>query len=161
VQALEQRGVGRPSTYASMVAVIRDKGYVALKDKRLAPTETGMKLCDFVVERFPQVFDVSYTAHLEAALDRVAAGDLSRLDLLSAFWRGFQPQLKTATEYALAQIRARPQPRATGESCPQCGGELVERRGSQGAFVGCSNDPTCTYTRRLEHKPLVLHPLEV
>ena len=107
VQALEKHGVGRPSTYAATLKVLRDKQVVALTDKRLAPTETGVKLCDFLVARFPQVFDVDYTARLEMALDRVAAGELSRDDLLAAFWRGFQPQLRAATEYALAQVRAR------------------------------------------------------
>jgi DNA topoisomerase-1 len=160
VQALEKYGVGRPSTYASMVAVIKDKQYVALKQKRLVPTETGIKLCAFLVERFPQVFDVGYTARLEAALDRVAAGEMRRQDLLATFWRGFQPQLKTATEYALAQVKARPQARPIGEACPECGGELVERQGSQEVFVGCANYPRCSYTRNLEHKPLVLHPAE-
>ncbi len=111
VQALEKYGVGRPSTYASMVSVVKSKGYVALKQQRLAPTDTGVKLCDFLVERFPQVFDVGYTARLEAALDRVAAGNMNQQDVLSTFWRGFQPQLKTATEYALAQVKARQSPR--------------------------------------------------
>ncbi|MBZ0282559.1 MAG: type I DNA topoisomerase [Anaerolineae bacterium] len=160
VQALEKHGVGRPSTYASMVKVIKDKHYVVLKNKRMAPTETGAKLCDFVVERFPQVFDVGYTARLEAALDRVAAGEMQQSDLLETFWRGFQPQLKTATEYALTQVKARPQAKAIGETCPECGGDLVERQGSQGAFIGCATYPKCAYTRNLEHKPLVLHPAE-
>lgn len=160
VQALEKHGVGRPSTYASMVAVIKSKQYVALKQKWLVPTDTGVRLCDFVVERFPKVFDVGYTARLEAALDRVAAGEVSRLDLLSTFWRGFQPQLKTATEYALAQVKVRPKAKAIGEACPECGGDLIERQGSQGAFIGCASYPTCSYTRNLEYKPLVLHPAE-
>lgn len=111
VQALERHGVGRPSTYASMVSVVKSKGYVALKQKRLVPTDTGVKLCDFLVERFPQVFDVGYTARLEAALDRVAAGSMNQQDVLSTFWRGFQPQLKTATEYALAQVKVRQSPK--------------------------------------------------
>lgn len=111
VQVLEKHGVGRPSTYAGMVSVVKSKGYVALKQKRLVPTDTGVKLCDFLVERFPQVFDVGYTARLEAALDRVAAGSMNQQDVLSTFWRGFQPQLKTATEYALAQVKARQSPK--------------------------------------------------
>jgi DNA topoisomerase-1 len=160
VQALEKHGVGRPSTYASMVKVIKDKHYVTLKNKRMVPTETGANLCNFVVERFPQVFDVGYTARLESALDRVAAGEMQQVDLLETFWRGFQPQLKTATEYALAQVKARPQAKAIGEACPECGGDLVERQGSQGAFIGCATYPRCAYTRNLEHKPLLLHARE-
>lgn len=111
VQALEKHGVGRPSTYASMVSVVKSKGYVALRQKRLVPTETGVKLCDFLTEGFPQVFDVGYTARLEAALDRVAAGEMEQSRLLDTFWRGFQPQLKTATEYALAHVKARQSPK--------------------------------------------------
>ncbi len=111
VGTLEKHGVGRPSTYASMVSVIKSKKYVALKQKRLMPTETGAKLCAFLVERFPQVFDVSYTARLEAALDRVAMGEMEQSKLLDTFWRGFQPQLKTATEYALTQVKARQSPK--------------------------------------------------
>ena len=160
VQALERHGVGRPSTFASMVKVIKDKKYVTVQAKRLIPTESGLRLCDFVVARFPGVFDLGYTARLEAALDRVAAGDMRQIEVLETFWRGFQPQLKTATEYALAQVKARPKAQPIGETCPECGGELVERQGSHGPFVGCANYPTCTYTRNVEHKPLVLHPAE-
>ena len=160
VRTLEDSGVGRPSTYASMIKVIKDKRYVSLKQKRLIPTETGTQLCVFVVERFPQVFDVDYTTRLEMALDQVASGDMTRLNLLSAFWRGFQPQLKSATEYTLSQIKARPHAKPIGETCPECGSELVERQGSNGAFVGCSTYPKCSHTRNLEHKPLVLHPAE-
>lgn len=160
VQKLETLGIGRPSTFASMVAVIKSKHYVALKQKRLYPTETGLQLNDFVVERFPQVFDVAYTARLEAALDRIANDELSRHDLLSAFWRGFQPQLKAATEYTLIQMKSRPQAKPLGETCPDCGSELLERQGSKGAFVGCSSYPKCTYTRNVDHKPVLLHPAE-
>jgi DNA topoisomerase I len=158
VQALERHGVGRPSTFASMVKVVKAKKYVAVKAKRLVPTETGVRLCDFVVERFPGVFDVGYTARLEAALDRVAAGEMTRSEVLDTFWRGFQPQLKTATEYALAQVAARPKAVPIGETCPECGGDLVERKGASGPFVGCAGYPDCTYTRRLEPKPLRLRP---
>lgn len=137
-----------------MNKVIKDKKYVSLKQKRLLPTETGLQLNDFVVEHFAQVFDVGYTARLETALDRVASGDLSRSALISAFWRGFQLQLKSATEYTLGQIKSRPHAKPIGATCPECGGELVGRQGSNGVFVGCSNYPECPYTRNLEHKPL-------
>jgi DNA topoisomerase-1 len=91
-----------------MVSVIQSKGYVTLQQKRLVPTETGAKLCDFLVEHFPQVLDMGYTAQLEADLDRVASGELPQQVLLSDFWQAFQPQLQAATGHALAQVRARP-----------------------------------------------------
>ncbi len=111
IGALERYGVGRPSTYASMVSLIKDKGYVTLTKRQLIPTETGTTLGTFLTERFPQVFDVGYTARLEKALDRVATGDMQGQTVLSTFWRGFQPQLKTATEHALAQVKARHTPK--------------------------------------------------
>jgi len=160
VQALERHGVGRPSTYASVVQVVKSKQYVRLNNKRLVPTDTGEQLNDFVTAHFPKVFDIGYTARLEYALDRVASGQMSQDELLGTFWNGFQPQLKTATEYALAQVKARPVAEPIGEPCPECGGDLVTRRGAHGPFIGCSNYPTCNYTRKAsgEHKPLVLHP---
>lgn len=111
VQALERHGVGRPSTYASMVKVIQDKQYVTLQQKRLVPSETGRQLCTFLLERFPQVFDVGYSARLEAALDEIARGQLKQQVALASFWSDFQPQLKSASEYALGQVRARSAPK--------------------------------------------------
>jgi DNA topoisomerase-1 len=111
VQALERHGVGRPSTYASTVRVVQSKGYVTREQQRLVPTDSGVRLCEFLTQQFPQVFEVGYTARLEAALDRVAAGRMRQQDLLAAFWLDFQPSLKTATQYALAQVKGRPSPK--------------------------------------------------
>jgi DNA topoisomerase-1 len=111
VQALEQRGIGRPSTYASMVKTVKDKGYVKISQKRLVPTENGIALCDFLIAHFADVLAYDYTARLEDQLDRIAAGDTTQLEVLRAFWEGFNPQLGMATEYALAQVKARHTPK--------------------------------------------------
>src|SRR5690606_32468196 len=111
VQALEQRGIGRPSTYASMVKTVKDKGYAKVSQKRLVPTENGIVLCDFLTAHFADVLAYDYTARLEESLDRIAAGDTTRLEVLRAFWDGFNPQLGKATEYALAQVKARHTPK--------------------------------------------------
>jgi DNA topoisomerase-1 len=111
VQALEQRGIGRPSTYASMVKTVKDKGYVKISQKRLVPTENGIALCDFLTAHFADVLAYDYTARLEDQLDRIAAGNTSRLEVLRAFWDGFNPRLGKATEYALAQVKARHTPK--------------------------------------------------
>jgi len=111
VQALEQRGIGRPSTYASMVKTVKDKGYVKVSQKRLIPTENGIALCDFLTAHFADVLAYDYTARLEESLDQIAAGNTSRLEVLRAFWDGFNPQLGKATEYALAQVKARHTPK--------------------------------------------------
>jgi DNA topoisomerase-1 len=111
VQALEQRGIGRPSTYASMVKTVKDKGYVQVSQKRLVPTENGIVLCDFLTAHFADVLAYDYTARLEESLDRIAAGDTTRLAVLRAFWESFQPQVGAATQYALAQVKARHTPK--------------------------------------------------
>lgn len=111
VQALEQRGIGRPSTYASMVKTVKDKGYVKLSQKRLVPTENGLRLCDFLTTHFSGVLAYDYTAQLEERLDQIAAGDSTRLNVLRGFWDGFQPEVIQATEYALAQLKGRSAPK--------------------------------------------------
>jgi DNA topoisomerase I len=98
---LETLGIGRPSTFASILKTIKDKGYVDLKRCRLLATTTGQQLNDYLVTHFPQVFAVGYTARLEASLDEIACGKLSRPQLLERFWTGFQPQLRLATESQL------------------------------------------------------------
>jgi DNA topoisomerase-1 len=111
VQALEQRGIGRPSTYASMVKTVKDRGYVRVSQKRLVPTENGIALCDFLTAHFADVLAYDYTARLEDQLDRIAAGNTTRLEVLRAFWEGFNPRLGKATEYALAQVKGRHTPK--------------------------------------------------
>ncbi|MDX1994383.1 MAG: type I DNA topoisomerase [bacterium] len=160
VKALEDRGIGRPSTYAGMVGTIKRKGYVKISHKRLVPTEQGSALCDYVTEHFPQVFDTDYTSQLEAQLDAVASGQLTRLELLDTFWQAFQPQLGAAAERAVQALRVKAVPVAIEEKCPECGHALVERSGSKGKFIGCSRYPHCTYTRGVDHKPIRLRPAE-
>ncbi|MBA3869971.1 MAG: DNA topoisomerase I, partial [Anaerolineae bacterium] len=111
VQALEQRGIGRPSTYASMVKTVKDKAYVKLSQKRLVPSENGLQLCDFLTTHFAGVLAYDYTARLEEQLDGIAAGDTTRLDVLRGFWEGFQPQVVKATEVALAKLKGHSAPK--------------------------------------------------
>jgi DNA topoisomerase-1 len=111
VQALEQRGIGRPSTYAGMVKTVKDKSYVKSVQKRLVPTENGIALCDFLTAYFADVLAYDYTARMESQLDQIAAGGSTLLEVLRAFWDGFHPQLGKATEYALAQVKARHTPK--------------------------------------------------
>lgn len=96
IQELERRGIGRPSTYASTLSTLRQKNYVAFQRKQLVPTESGTTLCNYVVAHFPEVFAAEYTAHLENDLDRIAEGQMTRLEFLTRFWAGFQPQLAGA-----------------------------------------------------------------
>jgi DNA topoisomerase-1 len=157
VRELERLGIGRPSTYASMVQMLKQRGYVTLESKRLVPGESGIALCDFLTDHFPDLFAAGYTARLENALDAVAHGDTTRLAVLNAFWADFTPQLQAAGK--AIQPAKSPPPVLTGETCPACGGDLVERSGKHGRFTGCANYPDCGYTRGLEHKPVTLHGL--
>lgn len=111
VQALEQHGVGRPSTYANTLKAVKDRGYVSVSDRRLVPTAEGIALCDFLTEHFGGVMDMGYTAQLEESLDRISSGQATRSEVLQAFWDGLQPQLAHATEYALSQVKARRAPK--------------------------------------------------
>ena len=158
VRELEKLGIGRPSTYASMAQTLKQRGYVTLKSKRLVPSESGLSLCSFLTAHFPDLFAADYTAHLENTLDAVAGGRVARLDVLKAFWADFTPQLHAAGQ-AVQVIR--PPLTLTGETCPACGGDLVERSGKHGKFIGCAHYPDCGYTRGLEHKPVTLHGAEV
>lgn len=158
VQTLEKQGIGRPSTFASTIAVLKDRDYIKLSKRCLEPTELGLRLNDFLVGQFPQIFAYDYTAKMEAQLDEVATGHSTRLATLQTFWKDFQPVLRTATEATLAQMKARPQAQPVGEACPDCGGDLLQREGKNGAFIGCANYPSCSYTRAVESKPLVLRP---
>jgi len=108
VQALEQRGIGRPSTYASMIKTVKDKGYIKLSQKRLIPTENGRTLCGFLSAHFADVLADHYTAQLETQLDEVAAGRSTRLDVLRAFWQGFQPQLAQAAASVVTPTPLKP-----------------------------------------------------
>lgn len=110
IAALERNGVGRPSTYASMVKTVKERGYVRLQQKRLVPTDDGIRLCDFLTQHFSEVLAVDYTARLEAQLDAVATGERTRLAVLREFWSAFQPQLKGAAAAALPPATA-PTPR--------------------------------------------------
>jgi len=147
VAALERAGVGRPSTYASTLATLRERGYIQTRrDRKLEPTERGRLICDYLLTGFPDLFAPDFTARLEADLDAIAAGNLSSDVVLSRFWEQVAPAPHVAEAAARQQ---RLQRARIGEDCPDCGQPLVKRKGKKGHFVGCSAYPDCTYTRDL------------
>lgn len=99
------------SRHSRLYKTVKDKGYVKSVQKRLVPTENGIVLCDFLTAHFADVLAYDYTARLEDQLDRIAAGSTTRLEVLRAFWDGFNPHLSRATEYALAQVKVRHTPK--------------------------------------------------
>jgi DNA topoisomerase-1 len=110
IATLERQGIGRPSTYATMLKTVKERSYVQLTQKRLVPTDDGLRLCDFLIHHFTDVLAVDYTARLETQLDAVAAGEHTRLAVLREFWAAFQPQIQRAAAAALPSATA-PTPR--------------------------------------------------
>jgi DNA topoisomerase-1 len=164
IKELEKQGIGRPSTYASIVRTILQREYVERQKKSLLATELGYVVCDFLVAQFPDLFAVGFTARMEDELDGIARGERGWVETLRAFYAPFSEAVDKAQETARTQTISAPAGESkrkagsgvngkatpTGETCPECGGDLVERKGKRGAFWGCSNYPTCTHTQEPE-----------
>ncbi|HLW61109.1 MAG TPA: type I DNA topoisomerase [bacterium] len=144
VRALEERGIGRPSTYAPIIETIKHRGYVELEDRRMYPTELGTLVNSLLVEHFPTVVNVGFTAHMEEDLDRVEEGQEDWIRLLHGFYGPFAEVLHKA-EQNIEEVEMAPE--EIGEPCPRCTKPLVKRRGRYGQFIACSGYPECSYTR--------------
>ncbi len=143
VKALEEYGIGRPSTYAPILNTIQQRGYVERDGKRLVPTETGIVVNDLLVGHFSQVIDVGFTAKMEEDLDRIAAGEREWVPVLREFYGPFKAEVERAYQEIPAIELGDEE---VGRDCPQCGGKLIVRWGRFGKFIGCSNFPECRYT---------------
>ncbi len=149
VKALEEHGIGRPSTYAAIISTILDRAYVERVEKKLVPTELGFTVNDLLVKHFDSVFNVGFTAAMEEHLDGIARGEEAMVPVLQDFYAFFGPQLQHA-EQTMEKVSVEPE--KLGEPCPECGGDLLIKLGRFGKFVGCSNYPACRYTRPLSAK---------
>ncbi|MCP5098381.1 MAG: type I DNA topoisomerase [Chloroflexi bacterium] len=150
VKTLEENGIGRPSTYAAIMSTIQNRGYVDREDKRLVPTETGLLVNDLLVEYFPNVLSVDFTARLEGELDTIAEGK-PWVPVISAFYGNFSERLQVADE-ALPKLDLKKEPELVGRACPLCENPLVYREGRYGRFVGCSTFPKCRHTEQILNK---------
>ena len=146
VKALEEHGIGRPSTYASIISTLQDRDYVVLDKKRFHPTDVGRVVNKFLTSYFTRYVDYDFTARLEDELDAVSRGEEDWVPLLRQFWGPFKEQIDHTQENVK---RSDVTHEALEESCPQCGGQLSIRLGRHGRFVGCTNYPECDYTRDL------------
>jgi len=143
IQALEEYGIGRPSTYAPILSTIQDRGYVYREAKRLFPTETGIQVNDLLVEYFPEIVDMGFTARMEANLDKVAGGHMKWEKTISEFYTPFAVTLKHAqAEMPVTKAELE----KVGRACPDCGKDLVIRWGRYGKFISCSGFPECRHT---------------
>jgi DNA topoisomerase-1 len=143
VQALEEFGIGRPSTYAPIISTIQARGYVEKDAKRLIPTETGFVVNDLLVEYFPDVLGVGFTAHMEEDLDEIAGGKRNWQTVLSEFYTSFEPKLKHAQEM---MPETKLEPEKIDKPCPLCGNDLMIKWGRFGKFISCSTFPVCKHT---------------
>ncbi len=143
VKALEEYGIGRPSTYAPIISTVQQRGYVIKEEKRLVPTETGLIVNDLLVNHFPEIVDLNFTANMEGELDQVAEGDREWVGVLRDFWEPFAAQVKSA-EADMPQVNTGPE--YVGRDCPTSGHPLIIRWGRYGKFIGCSDFPNCRYT---------------
>ncbi|MGI8479686.1 MAG: type I DNA topoisomerase, partial [Gaiellaceae bacterium] len=150
VKTLEEQGIGRPSTYASIIETIQRREYVTLEEKRFRPTDTGEVVTDKLIEHFPDVVDVTFTAYMEKELDDIAEGDLRKITMLEEFYGPFERALEKA-EHSFERFSEE-----LDEACPLCPaegrepGRLEVKLGRYGKFVGCTNYPECRYIRNMD-----------
>lgn len=144
VKALEEDGIGRPSTYAAIISNIQDRGYVEKIENRFIPTELGSVVCKMLVESFPDVMDIEFTAKVEELLDKIEEGDVSWKKVLREFWKGFELTLEKAKD-EMKNLKKQSIP--TGVHCRKCAdGEYQIKWGKNGQFLACSNYPDCNST---------------
>lgn len=141
IKELESTGIGRPSTFASIVETLLDekRGYCIQEDKCMKPTEKGIKLSKFLDESFPNLISLTYTSELESDLDKIATGKLNRLDFMNSFYNSLETsvkQMKKPVKEKIERIEAE-------EKCPECGSKMYLRKGKFGEFYGCSKYPKC------------------
>lgn len=144
VQTLEEEGVGRPSTYAPIVATIQQRGYVLLESGRFKPTELGFIVNDLMVEFFPEITEVEFTAQMEERLDQIEDGKEDWKNLLQQFYADFSPKLKEAQE-KMEDIEIEDE--KTDIQCSKCGADMVVKFGRYGKFLACPRFPECRYTQ--------------
>ena len=149
VKELEERGIGRPSTYAAILTTIQERMYVQKIGGKFVPTEIGLVVTDLLVENFPDIFDIQYTARLEEELDEIEAGKETWTQALADFYKKFEKDLKYASKH-MENIKRMEKP--TDEKCERCGSPLVIKWGKHGSFYACSsydkeNPESCTFTK--------------
>ena len=154
IKEMETLGIGRPSTYATTIGILSERGYVKIIDKKFHPTEIGIETTDKLQEFFKDIINVDYTREMEEDLDKIADGNMVYTSLLKRFYDEFEPKVKEA----FSNMEKKPA-EETGEMCPNCGNPLVIKKSKYGEFVACSNYPECKYIKQPEkEKPKEIMP---
>ena len=145
IKEMESLGIGRPSTYAKTMETLKERAYVTIEDKKFIPTDVGIETTDKLQEFFSNIINVEYTANMETDLDKIAEENLDNIKVLRVFYNDFEPLVEKA--FTDMEKKA---PISTGEICPECGSNLVIRKGRYGEFTACSNYPECKYIKKEE-----------
>ena len=147
IKELERLGIGRPSTYATIIDILKKRLYIEVNEKKFVPTKTGIQITDKLQEFFSDIINVEYTKEMESDLDKIAEGNEVWYELLKRFYNDFDPLLNKAFKNM-----EKDEPEKVGEKCPECGKDLVVRKSKYGSFVGCSGYPECKYIKKEEVK---------
>lgn len=153
IEEMEKLGIGRPSTYATTMETLKQRNYVTIEDKKFIPTEIGIEITDKLQECFSHLINVEYTANMENDLDKIAEGKENWVKTLKEFYSDFEPALKNAFD-----LLPKKEATKTGETCPECGSDLVIRKGKYGEFTACSNYPNCKYIKPSEVTEIINCP---
>lgn len=152
VRELEANGVGRPSTYAEIIDTLRRREYVRMEKRQFVPTPLGLSVSDYLVENFPEIMDIEFTANVEEDLDTVERGERDWREVLKEFYEPFEQEVERARESEPEALE--------DETCPECDGRLLVRYSRHGKFAGCENYPDCQFTRDLGEGVLERPPVE-
>ena len=147
IKELEDKGIGRPSTYAAILSVIKKRDYTNEENRRLKPTELGLLVTDLLIGSFPDILSVEFTAKLEEQLDKIEEGSVGWVETLKNFYDPFQKDVVEAEE-KMRNIKAEVE--ETDEVCEKCGNKMIIRRGRFGRFMACSSYPECKNTKEIE-----------
>jgi DNA topoisomerase-1 len=159
VKELETLGIGRPSTYSSIVGTLRDRNYVRMESKRFYPTELGETVTRVLISRFPDIFNVEFTSEMETELDKVEEGELAWRKVLENFYGPFAKALEKVDTAAMIR-EAFDVTEIEKEPCPDCGGKLTVKSGRFGPFIACTNYPECRHTKPLRQDKVPDRPTD-
>ncbi len=147
IKEMEDKGIGRPATYAPTIATITSRKYVETKDKFLVPTELGEKICEMMEQYFSSIMNVKFTANMEDKLDQIANEGIAWQQIITEFYKDFEPQLRNADKDS---VKYKTPPKETDIKCEKCGHNMLIRTGKFGEFLACSNYPRCKNIQPLE-----------
>ncbi len=150
VKELEEKGIGRPSTYATILSTIQERQYVNMERKKLKPTLLGCSVSDLLIQGFPEIMDVQFTADMEDKLDNVEEGSINWIELLSGFYSGFSERLNNAQD-SMKSLKRDGLP--TDIKCDKCGADMIIKWGKKGEFLSCSKYPECKNAKAFEYDP--------